>query len=381
LKPLYLDHNATTPIAPEVIHEMTEAAEHLWANPSSSHPLGHAARAELEKRRAFIGRFIGAKPSEIVFTAGGTEADNLALFGAAGAHEGKGGHIIVSSVEHHAVLESCEALHQRGFRISYLPVDQYGRVNPKDVEREIGSDTILVSIMHANNEVGTIEPIAEIGTIVKEQRVLFHTDAAQSLGKIPVQVDEMRADLLTCSSHKIYGPKGIGFLYVREGTRLSPQLVGGKQERGVRSGTENLPGICGLAKALELAGERMISDGKTHTGLRNKLYAGLTKSLEGVHLNGHPRDRLPGTLNVSIEGIKSSELIEALNQKGICLSASAACTSESIEPSHVLSAMAVPLRLAAGTLRVSLGRSNTEDEISLVTDAIVSAVKKLRKGV
>jgi cysteine desulfurase len=379
LRQIYLDHNATTPIDPDVIKIMEETARVYWANPSSGHPLGSSAREELQRRRSTIGRFIGARPREIVFTAGGTESDNLALIGTAHALQDKGRHILISSVEHHAILESCEILHQHGFDITKLPVDRTGRVDPEDLRKGIRKDTILVSVMHANNEVGTIQPIEEIGRIAREKGILFHTDAAQSIGKVPVHVDEMGVDLLTCSSHKIYGPKGTGFLYIREGTPIRPLIVGGGQEGGVRAGTENLPSIAGLSRALEIAGERMHEEARVLTGLRETLWQELSRRVDGLHMHGHPQERLPGTLSLYIEGIRSSDLIAQLNQQGVCLSASAACTTESVSPSHVLSAMGVSLEGAAGTLRISLGRSNSGGEIPQVAEAISVSVNHLRR--
>lgn len=378
VKQIYLDHNATTPVEPDVIDAMAETARTLWANPSSGHFPGQAARETLEACRVTVARFIGAKPREIIFTSGGTESDNLALIGSARANRQKGRHILISSVEHHAVLEACQALGQEGFDITTLPVDRYGRISPETVRTGFRDETILASVMHANNEVGTIQSICEIGRVLREKGILFHTDAAQSIGKIPVHVDELNVDLLTCSSHKIYGPKGVGFLYVREGTSLSPLLVGGGQEGGLRSGTENLPGIAGLARALEIAEKKMGEEARRLRRLRDNLHEKLSRTLEGLRLNGHPEERLPGTLSLSIDGVESSSLLGALNQKGLCLSASAACTTESTNPSHVLSAMGVPRRQAAATLRISLGRTNHEDQIPKIVEALSSSVNKLR---
>lgn len=380
MNPIYLDHNATTPVDPDVINVMAETARRLWANPSSSHSPGLEASEELEQRRGAIARFIGAKPKEIIFTSGGTESDNLAVFGAARANQTKGRHLLVSSIEHHAVLESCKVLSEQGFDVSYLPVDQDGQVDPDDVKKGIRKDTVLVSVMHANNEVGTVQPIAEIGRLAMESGILFHTDAAQSVGKIPVHVDKLYVDLLTCSSHKIYGPKGVGFLYVRTGTSISPLLVGGGQEGGHRSGTENLPGIAGLAKALEIAAIGMQKEGIYLSQLRDSLFDSLSSSLDGLHLNGHMTSRLPGTLSLSIEGIKSADLIKLLNQKRIFVSASAACTAASIHPSHVLSAMGISLHRAAGTLRISLGRSTRKEDFPYIVDALSSSVNQLRRS-
>jgi cysteine desulfurase len=379
MREIYLDHNATTPVDPKVIEVMATTSRTLWANPSSGHRLGRLSAEALANCRASIARFIAARPGEILFTSGGTEADNLALIGVSRANRDRGRHILISSVEHHAVFESCDLLQREGFDVTTLPVDETGMVNPDDAARAIDNNTILISVMHANNEVGTIQPVSEIGRIARERGVLFHTDAAQSLGKIPVNVDDLNADLLTCSSHKIYGPKGVGFLYVRRGTRLTPLLIGGGQEQGARSGTENLPGIAGLALAMEIAGEGMEAEGTRLRRFRETILKGLVDHLEGVSANGHPTDRLPGTLSLSISGIGSADLLELLNRKGVYLSASAACTTDSITPSHVLAAMGVSQKQAAGTVRISLGRTNGEADIPEVVEAITSSVKQLRK--
>ncbi len=377
---IYLDHNATTPVDPAVIDVMSETAAHFWANPSSGHQPGRQAREALRLAHESIAAFVGATPAEIVFTGGGTEADNLALLGAARARAHEGRHVVISAVEHHAILESCAVLRREGFDITELPVSPHGRVDPGDVQKAIRKETVLVSIMHANNEVGTIQPIGEIGALLRERGILFHSDAAQSIGKLPVQVDALHVDLLTCSSHKIYGPKGVGFLYIRTDTPIAPLLIGGGQEQGLRSGTENLPGIAGLAEALDIAAQRMAAEGDALRRLRETLWEGLVGAVSGVRLNGHPTERLPGTLNFSVEGVRSSDLLALLDEAGICVSASAACTTESSHPSHVLAAMGIPAELAAGTLRLSLGRANGEEEIPQIIDSIATAVHQLRKN-
>jgi len=378
LKTIYLDHNATTPIAPEVIEAMGNRAKKFWANPSSGHLAGRAAAEELARNREAIARFIGAVPPEIVFTAGGSEADNLALLGAARANRQKGRHILVSAVEHHAVLKSCEVLEGEGFEIGVLPVDGKGRVGPETVKSALRDDTILVSVMHANNEVGTIQPIAEIGKILRDRRILFHSDAAQSVGKIPVDVDAMHVDLLTCAAHKIYGPKGTGFLYVRRGISLTPLLHGGGQEGGRRAGTEDLPSIAGLACALQLASARMVQEREQLTRMRECFFEMLSGAVRGVTRNSPKEGSLPGTLSVAVEGVAGAQLPDRLSREGICLSASAACTSESVVASHVLTAMGISPERAASTLRISFGRSNREEEIPRVVKAIKSAVHQLR---
>lgn len=379
MEQIYLDFNATTPVEPEVMAVMAETAGTYWANPSSGHRLGRQAAEALASSRGAIARFIGAEPDEIIFTAGGTEADNLAIIGVARANRHRGKHLLVSAVEHHAILESCVQLEREGFEIGRLPVDSSGRVNPDDISREIRGDTILISVMHANNEVGTIEPVAEIGRIARERDVLFHTDAAQTVGKIPVDVNRLHLDLLTCASHKIYGPKGIGFLYARDGTALAPLLVGGGQEKHRRSGTENIPAVAGLARALEIAESRLAGEGASLTKLRDGLHRRLTDGLAGITLNGHPTQRLPGTLNISIAGVRATDLILRLDAEGIFVSASAACTTDSVRPSHVLTAMGIGERQAMGTLRISLGRATEERHIPQVADAIITAVGQLRK--
>ncbi len=380
LQSIYLDHNATTAVDPAVIDVMGETATHFWANPSSGHEPGRRAGEVLRLAHESIAGFIGAAPGEIIFTGGGTEADNLALLGAARARGSQGRHVVISAAEHHAILESCTVLRREGFDITELPVDRHGRVDPAHVQKALRSETVLVSIMHANNEVGTIQPVAEIGSLLRARGILFHSDAAQSIGKLPVQVDQLNVDLLTCSSHKIYGPKGVGFLYVRTGTPLVPLLVGGGQEQGLRAGTENLPGIAGLAEALEIAAQRMGAEANTLRGLRETLWEGLAGAVDGLRLNGHPTERLPGTLNFSVEGVLSSDLLALLDEAGLCVSASAACTSGSSHPSHVLAAMGVPVELAAGTLRLSLGRSNSEEQIPQIIEHIAAAVHQLRKS-
>ncbi len=377
---IYLDHNATTPVDPAVIDVMGETAAQFWANPSSGHAPGRRAHDALQRARESIAGFLGAAPGEIVFTGGGTEADNLALLGAARARAREGRHVVISAVEHHAVLESCAVLRREGFDITEVPVDPQGRVDPGDVQTALRKETVLVSIMHANNEVGTIQPVAEIGALLRARGILFHSDAAQSIGKLPVRVDRLHVDLLTCSSHKIYGPKGVGFLYVRTGIPLDPLLVGGGQEQHRRSGTENLPGIAGLAEALKIAAERMAAEADTLCRLRETLWKGIVGAVDGVQLNGHPTERLPGTLNFSVEGVLSADLLTRLDEAGLCVSASAACTTESHHPSHVLAALGVPAALAAGTLRLSLGRSNRDEEIPQIIDTVAAAIREVRKS-
>ena len=299
---IYLDYAATTPTHPEVIEAMLPFLNDAFGNPSSIHSFGQETKAAVEESRDTVANLIGARSEEVVFTGSGTEADNFAIKGIAYANEDKGNHIITTSIEHHAVMESCKFLERRGFNITFLPVDSMGLVDPQEVKKAINSKTILISIMHANNEVGTIEPIAEIGKIAREEDVFFHTDAVQTVGHIPVNVDDLSVDLLAVSAHKLYGPKGVGAIYVRTGTKLIPFIHGGEQERRRRAGTENVPSIIGFGKAIEIAQREMDAEANLMIHLRNKLIEGLTQQIEHVHLNGHPTQRLPNNVNMSIDG-------------------------------------------------------------------------------
>ena len=332
----------------------------------------------VEEARSKIAEVIGATPREIYFTAGGTEADNLAIFGVAEALGlTKGRHLITTSVEHHAVQDSFLKLQEIGFDITFLPSDQYGRVNPQDVAEAIRPDTILVSIMHANNEIGTIQPIAEIGKITREKGVYFHVDAVQTVGHIPVDVQTMNIDLLSLAAHKFYGPKGIGALYVRRGVRVKPHIYGGAQERGLRAGTENVPGIVGMGKAIELAVAEMEERGKKEIYLRDKLIEGILK-IPDVRLNGHPTERLPGNVNVSILYIEGESILLSLDLEGICASSGSACTSGCLDPSHVLLNIGLDHATAHGSLRLTLGKDNTEEEVDRVLEVLPTVVHRLR---
>ncbi|HIE43345.1 MAG TPA: cysteine desulfurase NifS, partial [Candidatus Omnitrophica bacterium] len=339
MRKVYLDHNATTPTHSEVVKAMLPYYGDIYGNASSIHRFGQEARKAVDEARERVATSLGAKAEEIVFTSGGTEANNFAIKGVAYAHEKKGRGIITSSIEHHAVLNPCKYLEEKDFKVTYLPVDEQGFVDPDDVRKAITDETILITIMHANNEVGTIEPIEKIGRIAREKGIIFHTDAIQSVGKIPVKVDELNVDLLSLSAHKIYGPKGIGALYIRKGTRIEPLIHGGHHERNRRAGTENVPAIFGFGRAVEIACEMIPEESKQLIHLRDKLWNGIRERIDAVKLNGHPLHRLPNTLNVSFKFVEGESIILNLDMKGIAVSSSSACTSGSLEPSHVLGAM------------------------------------------
>lgn len=379
MKRIYLDHSATTPVDLEVAALMMTYYTEKYGNPSSVHSFGREARQALEEARRQVAELIGATPQEITFTSGGTEADNLAIIGTAEAMSKKGKHLITSSVEHHAVLETCEFLAKNGFELTILPVDAEGIVSVEDVRKAIRPDTILISVMHANNEVGAIQPIVEIGQLAKEHSITFHVDAVQTLGKIPINVKAMNIDLLTVSSHKIYGPKGVGALYVRKGVRLAPRAHGGSQEKKRRSGTENTPGIIGFGKACELIGKRMDKEDARQIILRDKLMNGIIERIKYVKVNGPLGEkRLANNVNVSIRFVEGESLLLSLDMLGIAASSGSACTSGSLDPSHVLLAMGLVHEIAHGSLRFSLGSQNTEEEIDYVLEQLPKIVKRLR---
>ena len=375
---IYLDYAATTPTHPEVVKAMLPYFTEAFGNPSSIHSYGQEAKGTIEEARVKVARLISARGEEIVFTSGGTEADNFAIKGVAFANESKGNHIITSSVEHHAVIETCKFLEKRGFRVTYLPVDEYGLVDLDDVRKAITDKTILISVMHANNEMGTIEPITEIDKIAKEAGVYFHTDAVQAVGHIPVDVDELGVDLLSMSAHKLYGPKGVGALYIRKGTKLTPFMHGGEQERRRRASTENVPGIVGFGKAAELAQQEMSEEAERLTCLRDRLVKGLLERIDHTRLNGHPIMRLSNNVNVSVDFVEGESMLLNLDLEGICASTGSACSSSSLEPSHMLLAMGLSHEQAHGSLRFSLGKWTTEEEIERVLDVLPSIVAKLR---
>ena len=378
MKRIYLDHAATTPTHPEVVEAMLPYFSDAFGNPSSIHSFGQESKAAVEETRDRVAALIGARSEEIVFTSGGTEADNFAVKGIAYASEGKGNHIITTAIEHHAVIEPCKFLARRGFEVTYIPVDSYGVVNPEDIREAITGRTILISVMHASNEVGTIEPIAEISRVARERGVYFHTDAVQTVGHIPVDVDELGVDLLSMSAHKLYGPKGVGALYIRKGTRIMPFLHGGEQERGRRASTENVAGIVGFGKAVEIARRGMDEEVKRLTRLREELIAGLFERIDHIRLNGHPSQRLPGNVNVSIEFVEGESMLLNLDLEGIAASTGSACSSGNLEPSHVLQAMGLSHELCHGSLRFSLGRGTTEEDIERVLATLPQIVARLR---
>lgn len=378
MKRIYLDYAATTPSAPEVLEAMQPYFTDSFGNPSSIYSYSQEARGAIEEARTEVAALIGARDEEIVFTSGGTEADNTAIKGVAFASENKGNHIITSSIEHHAILESCKFLAGRGFNITYLPVDEFGLVDPAEVKKAINDKTILISVMHANNEVGTIEPIAEIAKVAMEAGILFHTDAVQTAGHIPVDVNELGVDLLSISAHKLYGPKGVGALYIRKGTRLVSFMHGGSQERNRRASTENVPAIVGFGRAVELARQEMDEEANRLSFLRDRFINDLKKRMDNIRLNGHPTKRLPNNINVSIDFIEGESMCLNLDLEGICASTGSACSSSSLEPSHVLLAMGLPHEQAHGSLRFTLGKWTVNEEIDRVLDVLTPIVARLR---
>jgi len=381
LKRIYMDHAGTTPTRTEVVEAMLPYFTEKFGNASTIYSYGREAKKAIEDSREKVAELIGANPKEIFFTSGGTEADNWALRGIAAANSKKGKHIITSSIEHHAVLHTCEALERQGFKITYLPVDKYGLVDVKDVVNAISDETILVSIMHANNEIGTIEPIKEIGEAIKKKKpdIIFHTDAVQTVGKIPVDVNDLGVDLLSMSAHKIYGPKGVGALYIRKGIKILPYMTGGAQESNRRAGTENVAGIVGFGKAAELAKSELNEQYEKLIELRDKLIKGVMEKIPYTHLNGHPTLRLTHNVNFSFEFIEGESMLLNLDMKGICASSGSACTSGSLDPSHVLLAIGLPHEIAHGSLRLTLGRDNTEEDVDYVLEVLPGIVSKLRE--
>jgi len=378
MKSIYLDHAATTPTSPEVVQAMLPYLSGCYGNTSSLHSFGRKAKAAVEKARAGIASFIGAQPEEIVFTGGGTESDNFIIKGAAFSRRSKGNHIITSEIEHHAVLETCRFLQGQGFTVTLLKVDGHGLVDPDDVKKAVTGRTILISIMHANNEIGTVQPIAEIGAVARELGVPFHTDAVQTFGHIPVDVDRLKVDFLSASAHKLYGPKGVGIAYIRKGMRTTPLLHGGDQEKRRRASTLNVPGILGFGRAVELARADLRSEPGRQAALRDRLIGGLFSTVDGCRLNGHPSRRLPNNANISFAYVEGEGLMLSLDMEGVAVSTGSACTSSSLEPSHVLSAIGLPVEIAHGSLRFSLGRGTTQDEIDRVLEVLPGIVRRLR---
>ena len=375
---IFLDYASTTPTDPEVVEAMLPYYSERFGNPSSIYSLGQEAKSAIENAREKIASILGAKREEIVFTSGGTESNNFALKGIVYANENKGNHIITSAIEHHAIIAPCKFLEKRGFDVTYLPVDKYGLINPDDVRKAITNKTILISIAHSNNEVGTIEPIEEIGKIAQEYDIYFHTDAVQSFGHIPVDVNDLNVNLLSISAHKLYGPKGVGALYVRKGTKLTSFLHGGDQERRRRASTENVPAIVGFGKAVEIARDRMNEEAKQLEALRDKLIKGIFEKIDHVRLNGHPAQRLPNNVNVAFEFVEGESMLLNLDMEGIAASTGSACSSASLEPSHVLLALGLPHEIAHGSLRFTFGRYTKNEDIDYVLEVLPKIVEKLR---
>lgn len=376
---IYLDHAATTYVKPEVFEAMKPYFVQEYGNPSSIYSIGRSNRKAVEDARSSVAKSIGAaEASEIYFTGSGTEADNWAIKGAVLAQRKKGKHIITSSIEHPAVMATCEFLKKEGYDLTIIPVDSEGLVDPGDVDRAIRPDTVLVTIMMANNEIGTIQPVKEIAQVCREHGVLFHTDAVQAAGNIPIDVKDLGVDLLSISGHKFYGPKGIGVLYIRKGVRIENFIHGGHQERNKRAGTENVPGIVGIAKALELAVENLETHSVKLSALRDRALKGITERIPFVRVNGSLEKRLPGNLNVSFRFVEGESVLLMLDMKGIKASSGSACTSGSLDPSHVLLAIGLPHEIAHGSLRLTFGEINTEEEVDYLVDSLVEIIGKLR---
>ena len=375
---IYLDNAATTPVRKEVVDAMLPYFTESFGNPSSVYQIAQINKKAIDDSREAIAKVLGAQANEIFFTSGGSEADNWAIKGIAQAHKAKGNHIITSKVEHHAVLHTCEFLEKNGFEITYLDVDEFGMVRPEDVEKAIKDTTILISIMYANNEIGTINPIKEIGAIAKAHKIPFHTDAVQAVGQVRIDVKDQNIDMLSLSGHKINGPKGMGILYIRRGLKLENLIHGGAQERGRRAGTENVPGIVGLAKAMELAYENFDEKIAKMTVLRDKLIDGLLTSIPYSRLNGHRTNRLANNVNIGYEYVEGESLLLLLDMNGIAGSSGSACTSGSLDPSHVLLAIGLPHEKAHGSIRFTLGMQNTEEEIDKVLEVMPGIVQRMR---
>jgi cysteine desulfurase len=378
-KRVYMDNSATTQVDPIVAKVVTQYLTEKFGNASSLHSYGREAFEAVQEARKNVADLIGAKADEIIFTSGGTESDNLAVVGTVRRMRLKGkSHVITSSVEHPAVFETCKSLEEEGFRVTYLPVDRFGLIDPEAVRMAITESTALISVMHANNEIGTIEPLEEIGAIAKGRGIVFHTDAVQTVGKIPVDVNALMVDLLSLSAHKIYGPKGVGALYIRKGVALQPLIYGGGHERGLRSGTDNVPGIVGLGTASELARARLEEDAQRLRALRDKLVAQVFQDIDESYLNGHPTRRLPNNANIRFTGVEGESLVLRLDEEGIAASTGSACSSKKLEPSRVLMAIGLSEVEAHGSLRLTLGRDNTEHDVDYVIGSLEGAVRKLR---
>ena len=379
MKTIYMDHAATTPTRQEVVNAMEPFWGDKFGNPGSLHSKGMEAREAMDSAREKVAKVIGASAGEIIFTGGGTESCNLAIKGFARANSGKGKHIITQQTEHHAVLDSCISLEKEGFEVTYLPVDKHGVVSTERLREAIRKDTILVSIMYANNEIGTIQPITELARVARERNIMFHTDACQAGGLLDVDVKKLGADMMTLNGSKIYGPKGVGMLYVRKGLKLEPVIHGGGQENGMRSGTENVPGIVGFSTALELAQKERGQEADRLTSLRDMLIGRVLKEVPKSYLNGHPTLRLPNNVSFTILDVEGESLVLLLSEKGICASTGSACTSRSLEPSHVLTAIGLPKEVAHGSLRLTLGKSNDQGQVETAVQEIKEVVSELRK--
>ena len=375
---IYMDHSATTPIDPEVSRVMSSALTNLYGNPSSIHGYGNEARLAIEKSRKQVAALIGASPEEVVFTSGGTESDNMAIIGALSTYQNRGRHIITSKIEHHAVLDTFKHLEREGYETSYLPVNRLGQVDVETVEKSIRADTILISIMHANNEIGTIEPIEEIGKIARAKGIVFHTDAVQTVGRLPVDVKSLNVDLLSLSAHKFYGPKGIGALYIRSGIKPAPLLHGGGQERTWRSGTENVPGIVGLGQAAEIALHNMSERSHHLQQLAKTLTSRILNEIPQAYLTGDPQNRLPGHASFVFLGVEGAAMLIFLDSEGIAVSGGSACTSNSFDPSHVLTALGLTKDAAHSSLRVTLGKDNTDADIGRLMQVLPGIIERQR---
>lgn len=376
---IYMDNAATTKPRKEVIGKMLPFITENYGNPSSIYKIARENKNAVDEARDNIAKAINANTNEIYFTAGGSESDNWCLKGVADSYSGKGKHIITTAIEHHAILHACEYLESKGFEVTYLPVDEYGIISMEDLKNAIREDTILISVMFANNEIGSIQPIAEIGKLAHEKGIVFHTDAVQALGHVPIDVEEMNIDLLSASGHKLYGPKGIGMLYIRKGIKIKPLIHGGAQERNRRAGTENVPGIVGFGEACRLANEELDKESKRLIALRDKLINGILTAIPHSRLNGHPTKRLPGNVNISFEFIEGESMLLLLDMKGVCASSGSACTSGSLDPSHVLLAIGLPHEKAHGSLRLTLGHFNTEEEVDFIIKELPPIVARLRE--
>jgi cysteine desulfurase len=376
---IYMDHSATTYVRKEVVDAMAPYHAEHFGNPSSIYSIARESKKAIDTARVQVAQALGTDPDEIYFTSGGSESDNWAIKGVAFANRKKGNHIITSAIEHHAVIHTCEYLGKEGFTVTYLPVDEYGLVNPAELEKAITDKTILISIMYANNEIGTIEPIAELGAIARNHKIPFHTDAVQAIGNIPIDAKAQNIDLLSLSAHKFYGPKGVGALYIRKGIKIDNLIHGGGQERRRRAGTENIAGIAGLGKAIELATADIEGHNRKIRALRDRLLNSILATIPHTHLNGHPEKRLPGNINISFEFVEGESMLLWLDDEGICASTGSACTSGSLEPSHVLLATGLPVEISHGSLRLTLGNVNTDVDVDFVLDVLPKVVSRLRE--